>query len=57
MPQSNYHTPTHADGARDCDQCGAEMRYIGEIPRNPRTGRQTSVFRCFSCNNVVSVRN
>jgi hypothetical protein len=54
MAESNANLPSQPDDApRKCEKCGSSMRHLGNIPRDLSTG-QTSVFRCFNCNNVVS---
>ncbi len=39
---------------RNCDLCGDQMRYLGEIPPGAAKGPAARVFRCNECALVTS---
>jgi hypothetical protein len=40
--------------SRECKLCGCKMNYLAELPPTP--GKSAGcIFRCFSCNSVISV--
>ncbi|HEY0331915.1 MAG TPA: hypothetical protein VGC77_22800 [Rhodopseudomonas sp.] len=48
--------PAQSDETRSCETCNAAMTLIGRLPRillRP----PVQVYRCFSCNNVVSAEH
>jgi hypothetical protein len=52
MPKPNAPEPGHDGPSRTCE-CGKQMTHLGSLPQS-KGKPAIDIFRCYSCDNVIS---